>query len=381
MGCGCFRAPSAGKKQENVIKHNRQEIRGRLDKARKKSVALLAQQAYEKEKKGLAVPKYDWSKSTRDNYQADPASPDYGKYTAPYADIRAMLDEDYHGRYTLERQTIQDELIASVLGQTGPQQERPWVVFTAGAMGAGKSRTMGWLSEHGLFPLSQVVQVDPDLFKPAMPEWDELVKRDALSAGRHTRRESGMLCEILQEAALRMGKHIWVDGSLRDGEWYQKVFRDIQERHSHYQIAIFHVVASREVTYERARLRGEVTGRVVPPEEIEDSIRRVPDAVALLTPLTRFVAVIDNSADDPLLSKWIDPPRGTNGEAKEGQSCQWRQIKARLRFKGYSIRLKNSLSVMGTSHARITLRTLESANWDEKQLPDIGGAGSSTARL
>jgi hypothetical protein len=64
----------------------------------------------------------------------------------------------------------------------------------------------------GIFPLSQVVQIDPDLFKAAMPEWEQYVKRDALTAGRHTRHESGMCCEVAQEAAMQASKHLWLDG-------------------------------------------------------------------------------------------------------------------------------------------------------------------------
>ena len=78
-------------------------------------------------------------------------------------------------------------------------------------MGAGKSRTMTWLSENAIFPLSQVVAIDADLFKTALPEWDEYVRRDALSAGSHTRHESGLCCEIAQEAALRQEQAwLWV---------------------------------------------------------------------------------------------------------------------------------------------------------------------------
>ena len=55
---------------------------------------------------------------------------------------------------------------------------------------------------------TQIVQIDPDLFKVALPEWDEYCRRDPLTAGRHTRQETGMCCEIAQEASMRMGKHI-----------------------------------------------------------------------------------------------------------------------------------------------------------------------------
>jgi hypothetical protein len=43
--------------------------------------------------------------------------------------------------------------------------DRPWVVFTAGAMGAGTRRAMRWLAEHDYFPLKSFVQVDPDAIR------------------------------------------------------------------------------------------------------------------------------------------------------------------------------------------------------------------------
>ena len=61
---------------------------------------------------------------------------------------------------------------------------------------------------------------------------------DARTAGAHTRKESGYLVEVAQEAALRQSRHIWVDGSLRDAAWYESVFNDLRRRHPSYQIAI-----------------------------------------------------------------------------------------------------------------------------------------------
>ena len=49
-------------------------------------------------------------------------------------------------------------------------QERPWLVYTCGAMGAGKGHAMSWLSEHGLFKLENVVHIDPDHFKNVRPD-------------------------------------------------------------------------------------------------------------------------------------------------------------------------------------------------------------------
>ena len=67
---------------------------------------------------------------------------------------------------------------------------------------------MTWMSDERIFPLSEVATIDPDLFKTALPEWEEYVRRDALTAGFHTRQESGLCCEIAQEQALRHRKHL-----------------------------------------------------------------------------------------------------------------------------------------------------------------------------
>ena len=250
---------------------------------------------------------YDWSISTRNNYQCPPSSPEHGQYTAAFAAYRATVDAEYHGYYTLARQGVQDELIQHVIDMTQSMgHARPWVTFTAGAMGAGKSRTMTWLSDNGIFPLSEIVQIDPDLFKTALPEWDEYVAKDPMSAGFHTRQESGLCCEIAQEAAMRLNKHLWVDGSLRDGDWYRSVFEGIKQRYPAYRIAIIHVVADDDIVYERARKRAAATGRHVPESEILDSLQRVPAAVESLSPLADFVATIDNSTETPALRRWED---------------------------------------------------------------------------
>jgi hypothetical protein len=47
-----------------------------------------------------------------------------------------------------------------------------------------------------------------------------------------------------QEVALRNRQNIWIDGTLRDVDWYSKVFDSIRERYPHYAIGIFQVFAS-----------------------------------------------------------------------------------------------------------------------------------------
>lgn len=162
------------------------------------------------------------------------------------------------------------------------------------------------MSENNIFPLREIVHIDPDIFKTAFPEWPAYVAMDPLTAGMHTRHESGYMVEIAQEAALRAGKHIWVDGSLRDSDWYAHVFRQIRLTHPNYQIAILYVTADKDEIMRRARKRGEATGRYVPEEEILDSINRVPRSVSRLAPGAEFLAVIDNTGPVPHLTKYCE---------------------------------------------------------------------------
>ena len=297
------KAKHVSKRAKGDLRLKRAELRARMSAVKVRMTNRLGNDFH-------ADRSYMWDQSTMKNYTCHDGDDDYGKHTEVFESIRIELDHEYHGHYTLERQEVQDELIleqlSGVVVADEGSEKHPWITFTAGAMGAGKSRTMEWLSAHGIFPLSRIVQVDPDLFKTSLPEWDEYVRRNALSAGYHTRKETGMLCEITQEAGMRRGLHLWVDGSLRDATWYSTVFQRIKKTYPAYRIAIIHVVADDAVVYERARRRGEATGRHVPDSEIQDSIDRVPKAVEHLAPLASFVATIDNSSEEPRLIGWKD---------------------------------------------------------------------------
>lgn len=97
-----------------------------------------------------------------------------------------------------------------------------------------------------------------------MPEFESYVEEDPMIAGEMTRKEAGYIAEIVTEVALREGKNVLVDGSLRDHEWYKGYFDRLRKDYPALRLAILHVVASEAVVFERARKRGEETGRHVP---------------------------------------------------------------------------------------------------------------------
>ena len=242
----------------------------------------------------------------------------------------------------------------------GPRRVQPWVVFTCGAMGAGKGYTLHWLSKHAIFPLEDVVQIDVDYFKRVMPEWrgyieagqrqeEEAAKveqkktkkgdagegegaatmatagaaetttssssttttsrRAPNAAGSLTHKESGFIAEIAQELALRSGQNIWIDGSLQDHAWWSGVFADIRKRFPRYRLAIFYVYASEAEVLRRAEKRGRETGRFIPEQVLKDSMEKCKNSVKVLSPLADFLAIINNEKRTPQLDLFEDRSR------------------------------------------------------------------------
>ena len=222
----------------------------------------------------FAIPAgYDYSKSTNANYGV----PESRAFFGSYADIRATLDYGYHVNYTEERQLWQDRVVNSVVMRTNPQTS-PWVVYTCGPMGAGKGFALSWMSRHGYFPLEEISHIDPDHFKKLMPEWPGYTAAAAAAgdnalAGNNCHTESGFIQEIAQQVAMRSSQNVLVDGSLRGGDWFTKVFIEVRRRFPTYKIAIFEVTCTEENVRARIKERQAKTGRDVPEAMIQASLR------------------------------------------------------------------------------------------------------------
>lgn len=246
-------------------------------------------------------PHYDLNKETCWNHSASADEGFHGSFAA----IRATRDHDYHGHYSRQRQLWQDSVLQTVVQRT-PQQALPRIVFTCGAMGVGKGYALGWMSSEGIFPLENIVHIDPDHFKRVMPEWRAYIEHGKKLdnpdiPGNQCHRESCYLQELAFEESLRRSQNIWVDGSLRNAEWFVKVFDDIRERFPAYRIAIFEVTAPEHVIRKRVAERARLTGRSIPEKLLKDSIEAVERSVLTLMPRADFLASIDNTNEVPRL--------------------------------------------------------------------------------
>ena len=164
---------------------------------------------------------------------------------------------------------------------------------------------MKQLASRGLFPLTSFVIVDPDEIRSHFPEYHLYARQNRARAGELTHREAGYVTEIITAAAMRSGYNVLVDGSLRDFEWYEQYFSNLRSAatipsrssnpYANLRIAIVHIVAPRERVFERAAHRAETTGREIPKETLEASLKQVPLSVSKLAPAVDFFCEIDNS--------------------------------------------------------------------------------------
>jgi len=245
---------------------------------------------------------FSFGKSTEENYGVDNM-----EFFGPFQSIRASLDYSYHGNYSQSRQAFQDRIVEKLLDGTIIEDahgrgvcktpNEPWIVFTAGVMGAGKSHTLKQLASKGLFPLQSYVVIDPDDIRQHFPEYVLYALQSPEHAGELTHKEAGYVTEIVTAAALQRGHNVLVDGSLRDADWYKGYFEQLKKSYGDLRIAILHVTAPRDAVFARAKHRAKVTGRVVPIETLELSLKHVPESIKILAPLVDYFCELDNPPD------------------------------------------------------------------------------------
>lgn len=207
---------------------------------------------------------YNVAWSTEQNYQNSEMI-----FEGRYKSIRSSLDYTYHHNYSPKRQLLQDVIVTKILqkhnveitdsdGNSCISPKNPWIVFTAGAMGSGKSYTIRHLAAKDRFPLDSFVTVDPDEIRRLLPEFELYLDHCPEMAGENTRKEAGFIAEMLTQLALEAGRNVLVDGSLNDAEWYQDYFnilrKDYGDRRNGLKIGILHITAPREAVFERAQV-------------------------------------------------------------------------------------------------------------------------------
>ena len=286
----------------------------------------------------------DWDHPTFEVY----FDPEYADFTPDFKQARQKLDYSYHLNPAKSRQELQDAILSRVVqaattrtgivesdssseqkeeekGEIVMPTRRPWIIFSAGSMGVGKGYVLSKLNERGLFPLDQLLHIDPDMIKTELPEMSGYLHKDAASAATKVHRESTQMADILLEHALQSRLPTLVDGSLRDVDYYRSLMKRIRQEFPEYQLAILHVTASPEIIRSRAQSRAQKTGRAVPEKLLEESIEQVPKSVAALSPYVDVSYTISNEDNQPI--QLVKTRHGDKDVDKDDEDTSWKDFR------------------------------------------------------
>mmetsp|Transcript_113940 Transcript_113940/g.221261 ORF Transcript_113940/g.221261 Transcript_113940/m.221261 type:complete len:575 (-) Transcript_113940:44-1768(-) len=225
--------------------------------------------------------------------------------------IRRRMDYTYFVQVSLERVIWQDSLINFELFPSSCRDRKrtgkfslPWVVYSAGGMGAGKGYVKKWLDAQGYLPAKRCVGVDPDQIRKCLPEWDQLSTDLPQEAGYLTQNEATNIGDIVAKKALANRFCVFIDGSLRDTNWYRdNEFPLYRKLFPGIRIMILHVRADPEdECVRRAIERAKTEGRAVPEEQVRKSLTDSERSVQELAKEADFVIrIINRTGQEPEL--------------------------------------------------------------------------------
>jgi hypothetical protein len=235
-------------------------------------------------------------------------------YNETYAETRKELDYTYHSHYTIDRQIVQDKIITELLS-VGRSMKFPWLIYTFGVVGAGKTYTIRKFSEINIFPLLAFVVIDYDRIKCMIPEIQKYIEEDPDTSTSRVHREAALISEIAERQAIKMKKCLLVDGGLRKNEWYQHRLKSLVMNSSHYSLGIIHVIADSELIYKRIAQRTISSDRNIDLKPIENKIDDLPLYVNTLSFVSHLTVTISNN-DENKIPKIVIPKLRTQDNHK-----------------------------------------------------------------
>ncbi|CCG82517.1 protein of unknown function [Taphrina deformans PYCC 5710] len=219
--------------------------------------------------------------------------PDLSRYESPYRTIRERLDYGYH-----------DTFIGRHLSGAYTARDDPMLLFTAGAMGAGKSHYLSTLP-------FKFILIDPDEIAATIPSFEDIgtaFERGSesvagLERGTRLRHEARLITEILLHAAMERNFDIVLDGSLRSYQWYLSEIPRLRQQFRRYRVELVHIHAPLPEVLRRAAKRETKTGRRVPGALIERSWKDSRRAISVLgrKKIVDRVQMVDSSGTSPTL--------------------------------------------------------------------------------
>jgi predicted ABC-type ATPase len=167
---------------------------------------------------------------------------------------------DAEGNWKPERAALHRKIIDDELAKGSPTGAR--ILMMGGGTAAGKSSIV----KQGFVDTKDLVTSDSDAVKTKLPEYQELVKQGDPQAAAYVHEESSSVAKQLIKEGLSKNYGMIMDGT-GDGK-YEGLEKKVAgwRAAGAKEVVAEYVTVPTEIALERARIRGEETGRFVAPD-------------------------------------------------------------------------------------------------------------------
>lgn len=209
------------------------------------------------------------------------------------------------GPYTAERAELHGKIASLLLRHAGEHPGRARAVFLAGGPASGKSS----LVKSGKVTIpADAVDVNPDIVREMLPEYDVLKAAGDERAAAFTHEEASHLSKLVANIALERHHHLVVDtvggGNAGEGGRLGGFARRVAAaRDAGHEVDVHYVTIPTAEAERRAQKRFERSGRKVPLGYLRNAHRQVTERyLDEVTPMRGIgVSVYDNAGTAPVL--------------------------------------------------------------------------------
>lgn len=182
-------------------------------------------------------------------------------------DTQAHYKAKGGGDYTPERKALHEKIVGAFSDHVLPVRPggQKLAILMAGGPAAGKSTILRHMMNDEMS--KQFVMVNPDDVKEHIPEYQEAIKGSARNAAILCHEESSDLAEEIRDRAIRDGKHLIIDGTMKNITKYAKLIDRLKKEG--YKIHMTMVDLDVDQAKHFARKRAERSGRWIPMDMLE----------------------------------------------------------------------------------------------------------------
>jgi predicted ABC-type ATPase len=174
--------------------------------------------------------------------------------------------------YTPEREQLHNQIVARFLDGHSKSSGQPQALFTAGGPGSGKS---AMLKAPGANIPADAVEVNPDLVKAMLPEFERLSAARDPESGSALHEESSQIARRIADEARARGLNVVMDGVGDSGTG--KFVDKMQKLHAAgYDVHVAVAALPASKGWERVQTRAKSSGRAVPAAIVAEMYDLVP---------------------------------------------------------------------------------------------------------